>query len=405
MYSFFSNLRLKHKFWLVNIFVLSVLLLLVLYSMDLLANEVQRPFWEIFEQYAPGFAGVVAVLMVLEMLVSQVLISFIESHVNQLKQIMVDVERNGDLNTRAPVTSADEIGQMAQAFNAMQARTLEVVASMKQAVQQLRREVEQMNSSTLQGRDELVSQQSGTDRSAQVVNDMLNTFLHIAELANIARTQSNEANRIADEGRLLVDTTASSIQKLVGEIESSASSVELVSRNGQEIGKSVNEIRGIAEQTNLLALNAAIEAARAGDHGRGFAVVADEVRSLALRVQDSTEQIQETIGRLLSALNESVERMQQSSDSAHQCVAQASEGSQALQEITTAVKSITENVLEIAQASDAKSGATNTVQENINSIRATTENMVQRMMDSSAMSQRLQQLSLDLEKAVALVKV
>lgn len=405
MYSFFSNLRLKHKFWLVNIFVLSVLLLLVLYSMDLLANEVQRPFWEIFEQYAPGFAGVVAVLMVLEMLVSQVLISFIESHVNQLKQIMVDVERNGDLNTRAPVTSADEIGQMAQAFNAMQARTLEVVASMKQAVQQLRREVEQMNSSTLQGRDELVSQQSGTDRSAQVVNDMLNTFLHIAELANIARTQSNEANRIADEGRLLVDTTASSIQKLVGEIESSASSVELVSRNGQEIGKSVNEIRGIAEQTNLLALNAAIEAARAGDHGRGFAVVADEVRSLALRVQDSTEQIQETIGRLLSALNESVERMQQSSDSAHQCVAQASEGSQALQEITTAVKSITENVLEIAQASDAKSGATNTVQENINSIRATTENMVQRMMDSSAMSQRLHQLSLDLEKAVALVKV
>lgn len=405
MYSFFSNLRLKHKFWLVNIFVLSVLLLLVLYSMDLLANEVQRPFWEIFEQYAPGFAGVVAVLMVLEMLVSQVLISFIESHVNQLKQIMVDVERNGDLNTRAPVTSADEIGQMAQAFNAMQARTLEVVASMKQAVQQLRREVEQMNRSTLQGRDELVSQQSGTDRSAQVVNDMLNTFLHIAELADIARTQSNEANRIADEGRLLVDTTASSIQKLVGEIESSASSVELVSRNGQEIGKSVNEIRGIAEQTNLLALNAAIEAARAGDHGRGFAVVADEVRSLALRVQDSTEQIQETIGRLLSALNESVERMQQSSDSAHQCVAQASEGSQALQEITTAVKSITENVLEIAQASDAKSGATNTVQENINSIRATTENMVQRMMDSSAMSQRLQQLSLDLEKAVALVKV
>ena len=77
MYSFFSNLRLKHKFWLVNIFVLSVLLLLVLYSMDLLANEVQRPFWEIFEQYAPGFAGVVAVLMVLEMLVSQVFISFI----------------------------------------------------------------------------------------------------------------------------------------------------------------------------------------------------------------------------------------------------------------------------------------------------------------------------------------
>ncbi|WP_097460573.1 methyl-accepting chemotaxis protein [Mangrovitalea sediminis] len=405
MQAFFRNLRLKYKFWLVNIFVLSVLMLLVIYSLNLLANEGHRSFWDVFPQYAPGFAGVVIVLMTLEMLISQILISFIEKHVNQLKQIMVDVEKNGDLNSRATVVSEDEIGEMAKAFNAMQSRTMDVVGSMKGAVVQLREEVERMNTSTLEARDELVRQKSGADRSANVVNDMLQAFLHIAGQADVARTQSGQANQIAGEGKQLVDTTASAIQKLAGDIESSATSVEVLSRNGQEIGKSVNEIRGIAEQTNLLALNAAIEAARAGEHGRGFAVVADEVRSLAQRVQDSTDQIQETIGRLLSALEASVNSMQQSSDSAHQCVERANAGSKALQEITAAVETITTSVREIAQASDAKSGETDAVQQNIDSIRETTENMVQRMVDSAEMSQRLQQLIVDLEKAVSVVRV
>ncbi len=77
------------------------------------------------------------------------------------------------------------------------------------------------------------------------------------------------------------------------------------------IGALVGSIQDIARQTNLLALNAAIEAARAGDHGRGFAVVADEVRNLALRANDSSEQIRQIAQNLKKTAEDARSGMEQ----------------------------------------------------------------------------------------------
>ncbi len=404
MQMFFRNLRLKYKFWLVNIFVLAVLLIVVMYSMHLLASQTGKSFDTVFSDTAPGFAGVVALLMILEMTVSQILISFIEKHVDALKTIMVDVERTGDLDRRAVIESTDEIGQMAQAFNAMQDRTTNVVRSIKAATSQLKSEVTALNRTTSQSRDELVRQKSDTDRSAAAVDEMLETFLDIAGSAESTRELSHRANETARNGRSLVDGTSGAIEHLAGEIRGTATSVEALAENSQEIGHAVNEIQGIAEQTNLLALNAAIEAARAGEHGRGFAVVAEEVRNLAQRVQDSTEQIQETIGRLLGTMEDAVSKMNLSSDSAQQCVERANEGSRALQEITDAVQEIYDSNRRIAEASGAKSASTDAVHGDIQSIRETTESMVNRLIESSEMGERLQQLIDDLEQSSSMVK-
>lgn len=70
----------------------------------------------------------------------------------------------------------------------------------------------------------------------------------------------------------------------------------------QKVLSLVGEVKKIADQTNLLAINAAVEAARAGASGRGFAVVAEEVRNLSIRSNRFSEQIDQSLQGISSAL-------------------------------------------------------------------------------------------------------
>ena len=405
MLTLLRNARLKYKFWLLNIVVFAVLCLLVLYAMHTIAGQTGKTFDQVFADTAAAFALVVAVLMVLEMAGSQLLISFIERHVNRLKDTMVDVQASGNLSQRAVVDSTDEIGEMASAFNAMQDRTVGVVRSMKEAIERLHREVEELTSAAEARRDDLGRQQQGADRSAEVIETMLQSFTGIAEQAGIAKTLSHEASDAARDGSSRVGQSADSIRKLADVVRNSASSVEALAENSHEISHAITEIRGIAEQTNLLALNAAIEAARAGEQGRGFAVVADEVRKLAQRVQDSTDQIQGTIDRLLNAMNTAVNQRTGSSEDATRCVEESEEGRRALEAINEVVSRIDHTNQEIANVSAEQTAGTDDVLANVQGIRETTQNMVTQLAESADMSRRLKKLIDSLEEASSKVTV
>ncbi len=405
MLTLLRNARLKYKFWLLNIVVFAVLCLLVLYAMHTIAGQTGKTFDQVFADTAPGFALVVAVLMALEMAGSQLLISFIERHVNRLKDTMVDVQASGNLSQRAVVDSTDEIGEMASAFNAMQDRTVGVVRSMKEAIERLHSEVQELTSAAEARRDDLSRQQAGADRSAEVIETMLQSFTGIAEQAGIAKTLSHEASDAARDGSQRVGQSADSIRKLADVVRNSASSVEALAENSHEISHAITEIRGIAEQTNLLALNAAIEAARAGEQGRGFAVVADEVRKLAQRVQDSTDQIQGTIDRLLNAMNTAVNQMTGSSEDATRCVEESEEGRRALEAINEVVSRIDHTNQEIANVSAEQTAGTDDVLANVQGIRETTQNMVTQLAESADMSRRLKKLIDSLEEASSKVTV
>ncbi len=84
------------------------------------------------------------------------------------------------------------------------------------------------------------------------IQEVASNTLNAAELAQ-------QAQQLADAGRLRVGLAHHSIGLLAETLNSSARAVATLTQQSQAIGRILDVIRGIAEQTNLLALNAAIE--------------------------------------------------------------------------------------------------------------------------------------------------
>ena len=284
-------------------------------------------------------------------------------------QAMNDIaEGDGDLTARLEVHSRDEVGQLAQAFNAFTARIHELVDRVGGAVDRLASTAQQ-TSQVAERTDQGVQQQkSQTDQVATAMNEMATTVQEVSRNASQAAEAATEADGEAHSGRQVVGDSMEAIRKLADEVNSSAEVMQRLEQDSESIGSVLNVIRDIAEQTNLLALNAAIEAARAGEAGRGFAVVADEVRTLATRTHDSTQEIRETVEKLQTAAREAAGSMQETREGANNTVAKAGEAEASLGRITESVSRINGMNEQIASSADEQTSVAEDINRNVTEI-------------------------------------
>ncbi|MGH8416532.1 MAG: methyl-accepting chemotaxis protein [Pseudomonas sp.] len=432
-----SNISLKYKFWAVNAVAFLAILLLVLYALNLEQQSraedarivaqaqawllaawpeghpvpdvahlaVSPSFSQVFTEHFTHYAIAVLVLMLAMLSASQLLIRFLLTHFNTLKDVMLHVEKSGDLSARVPLAGEDEVGQMAKAFNAMQAGYQRIVGTVVQSAARLDHGAAHVAAGMNDVREGMLGQQSETDQVATAINEMTATVYHIAQHASATRDQSQHADTLAGSGKDVVDRVQISIAGLSSGVQQTAGMIQRLAEDSQKINGVVNVIHSIAEQTNLLALNAAIEAARAGEMGRGFAVVADEVRNLARRVQTSTDEITSMVSALQAGTRDAVDFMQESSYKADACVQQAREAGQALAAITGAVAQMRESNTQIAVAAQQQSQVAEEMNRAVVSIRDVTERTVRQTVESASTSDELATLAGELNKAIGQLKL
>ncbi|HEY0285541.1 MAG TPA: methyl-accepting chemotaxis protein [Pseudomonas sp.] len=360
---------------------------------------------QLLREHLAQYAVAVLALTLAMLAASQLLIRFLLSHLNTLKAVMLHVEQSGDLSARVPLQSEDEVGQMAKAFNAMQAGYQRVVSTVVQSAAQLDQGAVQLAQGMNAVRQGMLGQQSETDQVATAINQMTTTVHHIAQHASATRDQSQAADSLAGNGKDVVDRVRVSIAGLSSGVQQTAEMIQQLAQDSQKINGVVNVIHSIAEQTNLLALNAAIEAARAGDMGRGFAVVADEVRNLAKRVQTSTDEITAMVSALQAGTRDAVDFMQESAFKADDCVKSAHEASEALEAITGAVAQMRESNTQIAVAAQQQSQVAEEMNRAVVSIRDVTERTVRQTVDSATTSEELASLAGALNTAIGQLKL
>jgi methyl-accepting chemotaxis protein len=189
----------------------------------------------------------------------------------------------------------------------------------------------------------LTAIRESSEQAAAAAQDSAGKAQEVTAVAEETRTVAQDGVRSAVEATEAMRAVSASSQDVTDAIR------ELAGKS-EQIGGIVETITGIAEQTNLLALNAAIEAARAGDQGRGFAVVAEEVRKLAEDSQQAAASIATLIGQIQTETNRVVTVVEDGAKRTADGAATVEQTRTAFERIDTSVEDVTTRIAQIAAA-------------------------------------------------------
>ena len=318
---------------------------------------------------------------------------------------VMDKVAAGDMTVSFTAHSRDELGELGKVFNGTVAKIHDLIELVGQTVVEVERQAGQVESVSAQSNQAVAGQRIQIEQVATAMNQMSATSQEVARSAAAAVSSAHSVNEETVNGRGLVASQQGSIAQLAGEIDQSVLVINQLASDSQSISRVLEVIKSIAEQTNLLALNAAIEAARAGEQGRGFAVVADEVRTLAKRTQQSTEEIEQMIGKLHTGVGAAVKAMGVSHQMANGTVGQSEKVQQALENILGAVGMIVDQNQQIAAAVEQQTAVAHDIDKNIVEINRAGERTAQGAHQTEDASRQLSVQVVQLKQLISAFRV
>ncbi|MGK5014340.1 methyl-accepting chemotaxis protein [Janthinobacterium sp. 61] len=284
---------------------------------------------------------------------------------------------DGDLTSRLDAEGADELAQIAKAFNLFVEKIATVLVQIRSISTLVRSESADIAAGNADLSSRTEAQAGALEETASSMDELTSTVKQNAENAHAANELAMSASEVAAKGGRVV-------QQVVGTMAG-------IQESSRKIVDIIGVIDGIAFQTNILALNAAVEAARAGEQGRGFAVVASEVRNLAQRSSQAAKEIKELIG-------DSVEKV----GAGGRLV---DEAGQTMDQVVASVQQLTTIMSEITVASREQSAGIGEINTAVTHMDTMTQQNAALVEQAAAAAESLQEQAVDLAQAVGMFRL
>jgi len=256
----------------------------------------------------------------------------------------------GDLTqAELPLDGSDQIAELAQAANRLQAVLAELAGAATETAGSLTATAAALGQAEDRMQQRLRQQDQQTLETATVVRALSVATAETSQQTQSAAARAKDAAATAQEQQQCARGLQGSLQSIAQAILETRGLMLSLSEQSRSLAAVVVTAEELCRDSDLLALNVAIEAMRPCEQRRGAAVTG-EARRLAESAARATRDMTDRIARLQARTASVLEQMERDQTSAADGVAAAAQGMETAERLATIVERVEQAFSRVAAA-------------------------------------------------------
>ena len=318
---------------------------------------------------------------------------------------ILEVMRSGDLSSRLNLERKDEFGAVETGFNDMMTELTSLVSQAQRSSVQVTTSVTEIAATSKQQQATATETAATTTEIGATSREIAATSRDLVRTMTEVTSAADQASILAGSGQQGLARMEETMHQVMGAADLVNAKLAILNEKAGNINQVVVTIVKVADQTNLLSLNAAIEAEKAGEYGRGFAVVANEVRRLADQTAVATNDIEQMVREIQSAVSAGVMGMDKFSEEVRRGMFEVTQVGEQLSQIIHQVQALAPRVLMVNEGMQAQATGAEQINLALVQLGDASSQTVESLRQASFAIDELSQVAVGLRSGVSRFKV